>query len=545
MQKVENSNNSNPMQGIDDVIREATIEYLKPFTAKNHPSPKVLRAELLGHVNAHIDLHNLLALPGYKVSPLKKLTNMQIVNVILRTEYVINIDYTGTLDESADTNAVAIYDPKSGLYSTSKKTFYNVVSKYRYDLKENDFREIVKHLGNQAPVKSLCSDRDIIIVNNGIFNYATKQLQPFSPKYVFTSKSGVNYNPLATNVVIYNPDDGTDWDVESWMQSLSDDSDVVDLLWQVAGAVVRPYNAWDKAVILYSPYGSNGKGTFIELLRQLCGNGSWVSIPIADFSKEFYLEPLLSVNAVLVDENDTNSYLDKAANFKAAVTGDSIYINRKFLPPVSYKSKIFMVQCMNSTIRVKDKSDSFYRRLLPIPMEKRFFGHERKYIKHDYLKRKEVLEYVLYKVLHTNYYELSVPKVCEDLLGVYKSDNDYIRQFTEYFFEEDVFQWDLLPFEFLYDLYKSWFKKNNPSGIIEGSKVFKDSLIKYVNEGNYDFIFEGKNHQYRPSNRMDKPEFLIAQYDLDKWKSETYNGPDLSKVCLPRLAHHYRGFIRK
>lgn len=71
-----------------------------------------------------------------------------------------------------------------------------------------------------------------------------------------------------------------------------------------------------------------------------------------------------------------------------------------------------MVQCLNEMPRIKDKSDSFYRRQLFIPFTKCFTGAERKYIKQDYLKRKDVLEYVLWKVLNMDYYELPIPKAC-------------------------------------------------------------------------------------------------------------------------------------
>ena len=51
-----------------------------------------------------------------------------------------------------------------------------------------------------------------------------------------------------------------------------------------------------------------------------------------------------------------------------------------------------MVQCLSHCI--KDRSDSFYRIQSFVPFVKSFTGAERKYIKNDYLERKEVLEYV-------------------------------------------------------------------------------------------------------------------------------------------------------
>ena len=141
-------------------------------------------------------------------------------------------------------------------------------------------------------------------------------------------------------------------------------------------------------------------------MRQLFGKGTYASIPLSDFSKDFMLEPLISATAIIVDENDVGTYIDKAANLKAVVTNDVIQINRKFKSPVAYQFKGFMVQSLNEMVKVKDRSDSFYRRQLFIPFTKCFTGKERKYIKNDYLQRPEVLEYVMYKVLNMNYYEM-------------------------------------------------------------------------------------------------------------------------------------------
>ena len=84
-----------------------------------------------------------------------------------------------------------------------------------------------------------------------------------------------------------------------------------------------------------------------------------------------------------------------------------------------------------------------YRRLLVVPMNKSFEGRERKYIKSDYLNRRDVLEYVLYHVLaETDYYELDEPKACRELLADFKGYNDAVRQFLEDVLPEA--SWDLL-----------------------------------------------------------------------------------------------------
>lgn len=134
----------------------------------------------------------------------------------------------------------------------------NLARRFNRRLSSHDFDEIIKILWATVPRVTRCMDRDLIAVNNGIFNYKTKELLPFSPEYVFMVKSHVDYNPKALSPVIHNDDDGTDWEVEGWIDELSDDPEIVDLIWEILGAIIRPHVRWNKSAWLYSEEGNNG-----------------------------------------------------------------------------------------------------------------------------------------------------------------------------------------------------------------------------------------------------------------------------------------------
>ena len=90
-----------------------------------------------------------------------------------------------------------------------------------------------------------------------------------------------------------------------------------------------------------------------------------------------------------------------------------------------------IIECVNEIPRLKDRSESLMRRLLLVPFKKCFTGAERKYIKNDYLHRKEVLEYVLFKVMNMDNYELSNPTACKEMMGEFRVNNDPVAQFVE------------------------------------------------------------------------------------------------------------------
>ena len=467
----------------------------------------------------------------------------QIARCIAEFELVKCIRYTQEATE-LEREPIGVYQedgPDEGIYATDALSLKRLVRKYNYTINKYEMEEVENILRAELPHVARTTDRDLICVNNGVVNYRTKELLPFSPDMVFTSKCRVDYDPMARNVVIHNDEDGTDWDVESWMEGLSKDPEVVNVLWQILGAIIRPNVAWNKSAWFYATSGNNGKGTLCALMRNLCGEGTHASIKLSDFSKDFILEPLLHASAIIVDENDVGGFIDQAANLKAVITNDVIQMNRKFKTPISFQFRGFMVQCLNELPRFRDKSDSFYRRQLFVPFTKCFTGIERKYIKSDYLKRTDVLEYVLHRILHSNYYALSEPVACRMALEEYKDFNDPIRQYAGDILPQLV--WDFVPFGFLYDVYKVWFKQNSPSGSIQGRNTFINDLVNVL-PMTQDWVCQGKNVLVRVRGMMDQPEPLIAKYDLNDWKNPTYTGGDWKKLCMPVLAQRYRGIMR-
>lgn len=545
------STNSLSSDAFDEFLIEVTDDYLSTVTITQNPDIKQIKNDVLARVRGEVDAENAVRPKGSKWKCPQMLTPAMIERIILRMYPVCTII---TLDDNNDQAGYGVvlgiyqYDgDNKGIYDTSELTFRNLIRKYNRTLDTKKLNEIITALKDQAPRVKRCRAKNLIAVNNGIFNYDTKQLLQFNPYYVFTSKIHVNFNPNAKLPVIHNDEDGTDWDIESWMHTLSDDQQVVDLLWQIIGAIVRPNVPWGKMAWFYSESGNNGKGTLCELMRNLVGEGSYAALSLKAMNKDFMLEPLTRACCIIVDENGVGTYIDDAANLKALVTGDVVQINRKFKQPIAFKFHGFMVQCLNEMPRIKDKSDSFYRRQLFVPFEISFTGHERKYIKYDYMHRPDVLEYTLWRALvkTPDYYELSEPDVCKNALEEYKTYNDPVRQFAEE--ELPLLQWDLVPWSFLYDLFSAWYAKwvSKSDDSRPSRAKFKEGMVNILKDD--DTWYADKDKQYKTGAMMSKPELLIREYDLKDWYNKTYNGKsDLNRLCMPsNLSVSYRGLIRR
>lgn len=533
---------NNEVKPYNKIIRDTTREYLKSLNGRLPlPEPEEIESELLNLINGVIDAQNSMLTRGKTIANIKKLEKTVIAEIMIKLYNVKRIMFTDCED---DKNCdVAIYCDKGrneGLYIFDESVFYQTIKRFNYNIETRDVKEIKQMLFNMAPKCRRNNNPDLIAVNNGIFNYKTKELLPFSPDYVFITKSRVDYNPNAKNITIHNDKDNTDWDVVSWVESLSDNPQIVLLLWEIIGAVIRPNVSWNRLACFFSTVGNNGKGTFCKLLRNICGENNCAAIPLEKFSQEFMLEPLSHISAVITDENSTKSFIRESDALKAAVTGDKLFVNIKFKDPITLQFKGLIVQCINALPKFSDKSESLYRRLLIVPFNKCFTGKERKYIKDDYLNRKEVLEYVLFVVLNSNYYEFDIPLECEKLLADFKKINDPVRDFLDEFLDKYV--WELVPYGFLYDHFKAWSKQTNPSGTEIGRNTFIQE-VKTLLSDSEDWI--AKENAIPSGNKLDKPEMLIEDYNLTNWMNKNYTGNDRMLRCTTIPHSSYKGIVKR
>ena len=529
-------------ENIDSFLADITLKCLDEIkdNVKYYNIDQVISG-LISILNTEIKNRNIEKFGNSKSgwSRIKTLPNFIIAKLIIAIEPIKRLAWI----ENADTTVLALYKNEGidyGLYSFNEEDIQSMIFKYKPSAKMTDCKEICSYIKSDLPISYVCTDKNLIPVNNGIFDYSTKTLLDFNPDYVFTYKIRTNYNSTAVKAPVINS-----WNVDDWiLEVANNDSDIDLLLWQIIGAVCRRNERWDKAIMLYSTIGCNGKGTLCQLMKNLLGKGSFACIEISEFNDRFALSELLKVACVICDENSTTAFSEKSSKFKSIVTGDEISLERKHQDRITVKFNGLIVECLNALPAIGDKSSSLSRRLLFVPFEKSFKDCDNKDIKSDYINRKEVLEYVLNKVLNMDYTRFSIPDKCNDVLDEYNVLNDNVRQFASEFL--DVLVWDLVPYSFLYDLYKAWLLECNPCAHPLGKKLFISRFKELINT-EYDDKWKAHDDPVtaNQNGNMKNPETLIAKYYLRKWMNPTYTGKDDKKISTPRISSSYRGMVRK
>lgn len=521
-------------------------------------------------------------------------------------QILLSADIFGRFKLENNTYLLGMYreeGPDAGIYQLLESEddcldLYKLMFEFDPGLKKPEREEIKKKLLIDAPLKKENRNPKLIALNNGVWfcsedvskenmddfflPYTTSECREF----VFTKKIRTDFNPDAFNIAI-NTSDGRKWDVESWMEEffapaetdgkpdekkIQEGRELTHLLWCIIHAFCRPNVDYKRSIWFGNPggKGNNGKGTFTALLRNLLGRDVCKSLNLKGFSENFALQGITHWIAIIADENAFKGNVDDVSRYKCIVTGDPVSVNAKFGKPFDYIFHGMTLQCFNEYPNVCDNTGSFARRLLLLNWEKHFDKKtENRDIKDDYIGRKEVLEYVLKKVLLMGDIQtLPEPKPVQDAISRYIDDTvPYSHFIKEFCLPDDdgliKLRWKRMPIQFLYDLYSEWHKNQYQTKAAETAPTFKNLLYNDKDlQGYWDINLRraywskkdllnplgGKNA--KPQDEEINPyvsEPLINDYNLAKWKNRDKPGKQKDDwVCVPEhmIEERFYGFIK-
>ena len=356
----------------------------------------------------------------------EKIPIMNFTTVSSTLKQNIPMKLTG---ETEDTSIIYSYNFSEGIYTGQEDYINRAIAKLEYRFDPRKYTQVHKFLKTQLPYMKKLENKNLIAVNNGVFNKVSKKLEPFNPNYFITSKLATNYNTAAINNYLNIKDNY--FDVDKWFLSIANgDEELVKVLWEIVNEATNPNHTREKMAILYGE-GNNGKGTFQTMLINLIGIENISTLTPHEFSGEFKLE-MLQGKVCNIGDDISNKYLDDMSNLMSIVTGDPVAVNRKGKSVITARFKLFNLFSANKLPKVRNKSQGTYRRLLIVPFNADFNGQvQDRRIKDEYLKNSTILEYILYTALHLDFEKFSNPRATERMLEEYKEDNDYIYSFIK------------------------------------------------------------------------------------------------------------------
>lgn len=278
-----------------------------------------------------------------------------------------------------------------GFGSVAVKT---MCTAYADDIRDATRNEVVKYLNTSPNMRHVTSDngfdgRTYIQFVNGTWDVlAERFVEPTPDMYIIGELT------IALNM------DAPYGLADEFLASIANnDTQTERVLREIIGACMC-----SKLIVDQSPMfigrahgitASNGKSTYINMLRSLLGENNVSTLDVNMYGKPFYVADLVGKLANLGDDIPSG-YLtgQEASTWKRAVTGDEIRADVKYGDPFEFRPTATQIFSMNVIPRIPADDDGLYRRLAFVPFRNHFEPGKPGYDPHlkEKLARRDVLE---------------------------------------------------------------------------------------------------------------------------------------------------------
>lgn len=282
-------------------------------------------------------------------------------------------------------------------------------SEFKAKVEVNNLRDKAWYDG--STIKKIC-------LENGVYDLSTDELLPHSDKYFFTGCLPYKFDRLAKAPRF-----------EKFMDEITCGSEELKRnLLEYAGYAISGDPCWVHKALIMQGEGSNGKSTFLDVLKALVGERLYSGLSISALEDPAKREMLVGKYFNIGEETNVHS-LARSEVFKTAVGGGELDMKRLYMQPFMYRNKAKLIFACNRLPYTNDLSTGFFRRLLIVPFKATFMnGTDNKMLKQELLNE---LPGIL-NILITSYKNLCdrkdflVGEQMEAELTAYKNDNNYV-----------------------------------------------------------------------------------------------------------------------
>lgn len=272
-----------------------------------------------------------------------------------------------------DTEEILVYDPKKGCYTyfgeaVIKQTVHRILLKH--DLasksKRSFINEVIAFIQRSTFVNrdKINSAMYLLNIGNGILNVRTYRLIAHNPKLLSTIRIPVNYDQAAKCPNI----------MKFFSEIVGEEN--VQILIELFAWCLDVNSPIQRFVILVGE-GSNGKSTFINLLRAFIGSSNCTSITLQSLTYNRFASSELFGKLVNIYP-DLPTYLIKDTGpLKALTGGDAINAERKFERGFTFVNKAKLIFSANKPPEIEDESYAIWRRMVIIEFPNKFIGANR------------------------------------------------------------------------------------------------------------------------------------------------------------------------
>jgi P4 family phage/plasmid primase-like protien len=371
-----------------------------------------------------------------------------------------------------------------GLVYTYNGTHFELMNQleikgWMYDItnpkpKETARREFLNtvQIANRVSSEWLSDSTDgMMNLQNGVFNMDTGAIGPHSTDYGFRYCLPYDHDPAAECPAF-----------EQFLLDITKERmDIVSALQEFMGYAIASGPCYgEKALIMYGG-GSNGKSTFMNVLKDLAGKDNYSSLSLTALQSDTKRYQIDGKLFNLGEETNVRA-LGESEVFKAMVTGGEVDVKKLYVQDYSIQNRTKLIMACNELPKSSDKSHGLYRRMLLIPFDAKFEGEGKDKFIQEKLKKElpGIFNFAMagYKRLRENKYVFTEGTTIADALESYKLENDNVLSWAH---DNVQFTGDSEDYLFKDEMYKSYKDQSIEDGLKPFSKVnfFKSFYEKY------------------------------------------------------------------
>jgi len=265
---------------------------------------------------------------------------------------------------TTDTKEIYIYD--SGVWQPKGESLVHAECQRRLgeQTTAHYISEVQNYIRGETYIEREVLSPDVNLLNfeNGVYNIETGELSPHNPRYLFTHKLPVVYDP-----------DAKCPEVEKFLEEVQPDQVHRQGMIELAGYCLHRKYPFHRAWMLVGN-GANGKSTYINLTKAFLGSTNIVSVSLHEFEdNRFSKASLYDKHANLYPDLPSRA-LYQTGVFKMTTGGDPLTGEKKFRDPFNFVNYAKMIFSANQVPRVSDDTDAFYRRWIIINFPNKFEG---------------------------------------------------------------------------------------------------------------------------------------------------------------------------
>jgi P4 family phage/plasmid primase-like protien len=328
---------------------------------------------------------------------------------------------------------------------------------------------------------------DLLNVANGMLDWRTADLFPHAPEHLSIIQLPVAWNPDATCPAIdvflseVLPADAQRFAREAIGYTA------------VAEAFLR------QAFMLLGS-GSNGKSTFLSVLRRLLGRRNVSAVPLQAFGESRFAAAEVHGKLANVCGDLDSRALRRSDLFKTLTGGtDAVMAERKYEHPFSFVPYATLLFSANEAPASSDQSDAYFDRWVILPFDRRFEGADVDPHLLEKLTTREELEGLLVQAVSglmdlAERGRFDLPPSVRAAIEEYRAKIDTVATFLEEACELDVkFS---VPRSRLYEQYREWCVRNGRMAVSQQSFAprVRAHLRAEIAAGR---VEEGKSHADR------------------------------------------------